>query len=115
MGKEIKNCRIAKILKIGSLFFLALGIIGSIGMAEEDELVLKESDSLWYEEEEESFETVTKFNASKFFGTLMAVTATSGLVYGFGELIQLQSDNNELLRAVVSKKEEESIENEKNN
>ena len=39
----------------------------------------------------------------------MAVTATSGLVYGFGELIQLQSDNNELLRAVVSKKEEESI------
>lgn len=117
MEKEIKTCKIAKILKIGSLVFLALGIIGSLVIAEESQTVLKETESLWsYEEdedEEDSFETVTKFNAATFFGSVMAITAASGLVYGFGELIQLQSDNNQLLRSVVSKKKDEEVEDEK--
>ena len=113
MEKEIKKCRIAKILKIGSLVFLAFGIIGSMVMAEESEIVLTEKKSRWYEEEEDSFETVTKLNPSTFFGIVMDVTATSGLVYGVGELIQLQSDNNEMIRVIVSKREDEDIENEK--
>lgn len=115
MEKEIKTCKIAKILKIGSLVFLALGIIGSLVIAEESQTVLKETESLWsYEEDEEdSFETVTKFNAATFFGSVMAITAASGLVYGFGELIQLQSDNNQLLRTVMSKKKDEEVEDEK--
>lgn len=117
MEKEIKTCKIARILKIGSLVFLGVGIVGSLVMAEESQMVLKQTKSLWsYEEdedEEDSFETVTKFNASTFLGSIMAVTAASGLAYGFGELIQLQYDNNELLKTVVSKKKDEEVEDEK--
>lgn len=91
--------KIAKFLKTASIILFVCAVLGSIFGSLEN-VTVYESKYSW-----KDAELVTKqvFNFATFFGSLISNAISSLLMYGFGELIQLQEDNKALLTKISAK------------
>lgn len=101
-----KKSRIIVILKMGALILMALGVIGSAILSSEEKAVLKEAEYSW---EEDEYAIESSFNGAGFLTSLVAIGITCSMMYGLGEVIELQSDSNALLREIAAKKEDEPV------
>lgn len=102
----MKN-KIAGILKVGSITLFVLAFFGAVMIAQEEKTVLAKE----YTYMDDEYETTTVFNGTLFFTSILSTSISCALIYGIGELIQLQSDNNELLKNTITKKENDDTEN----
>lgn len=83
---------IASMLKVASIIFFVLAFIGAIGISQKEEI--RENPD--YDEDsyysDEKYETVKSFDGNTF-SIIVAGSAISSLIlYGFGELIQIEHD-----------------------
>ena len=94
---------IASILKVASIIFFVLAFIGAIGISQKEEI--RENPD--YDEDsyysDEKYETVKSFDGNTF-SIIVAGSAISSLIlYGFGELIQIEYDKKIKIYEIASK------------
>lgn len=92
---------IAKILKYGSIVLLALGTFGAIAISQ----TTIASEYSWKSE--------TYFDGGLFFSTVVMVAISCAIIYGLGELIEINHDNREYLAILAKKDEKTDLEKEK--
>lgn len=96
---------IATILKYGAIALFCLSVIGGLVSAQKEEMVLKEAEYS-FEEDEYIYEKV--FDGGMFFLTLISSAISCSFIYGLGELIQIQYNNGLMLYSIVEKNKDDN-------
>lgn len=101
-GTPQKNM-IASTLKVASIVFFILAFIGAIGISQKEEIreIPDYDEDSYYSDEK--YEAVKSFDGNTF-SIIVAGSAISSLIlYGFGELIQIEHDKKIKIYEIASK------------
>lgn len=79
--------KVAKLLKYGAVVFFIVSFIGAIVVSNKEEISVEKAKYSW---ESSKYGTTTKFDGVMFFNSLLTSVVGCALVYGFGELIDIE-------------------------
>lgn len=96
--------KIAGIMKIGSIVLLVLSFLGAIAISQKETTTYTAPKYSW--EDEGSYDTEKTFDGGLFFTTIISSAISCALIYGFGELIDIEDKKHKYLIAKFGAVEE---------